>query len=168
MDRIFGPGYRRTEVRAAFAAQLLPLPNGIARLYEQVASASSDNLDRFMHLGLVLLVVALAMMLAAWSRQRGASGSARWPRSATSAGALAFILPMMMSPGAAQDLPRADSDDEIQLTGQPAIEIFVSSERQFFHKAVNAQLTFEANDEGRVLAVVLHQNGVDQRARRID
>lgn len=75
MDRIFGPGYRRTEVRAAFAAQLLPLPNGIARLYEQVASASSDSLDRAMHLGLVLLVVALAMALAAWSRQPGAPGS---------------------------------------------------------------------------------------------
>jgi hypothetical protein len=77
MDRLFGPGYRGTEVRAAFAAQLLPLPNGIARLYEQVAGTSSDNLDRFMHLGLVLLVVALAMTLAAWSRQPGTPGSAR-------------------------------------------------------------------------------------------
>ena len=114
MDRIFGPGHRRTEVRAAFAAQLLPLPNGIARLYEQVASTSSDNLDRFTHLGLVLLVVALAMTLAAWSRQLGASGSARWPRSATSAGALAFVFLMTMIHGAAQELPRAVSDDAIR------------------------------------------------------
>lgn len=82
MDRILGPSYRRTEVRAAFAAQLLPLPNGINRLYEQVASTStSDTLDRLMHLGLVLLVVTLAMMLAAWSRQPGSPGSTRWPRS---------------------------------------------------------------------------------------
>ena len=82
VDRIFGAGYRRTEVRAAFAAQLLPLPNGIARLYEQVAStSSSDTLDRLMHLGLVLLVVTLAMTLAAWSRQPGAPASTRWPRS---------------------------------------------------------------------------------------
>lgn len=81
VDRIFGAGYRRTEVRAAFAAQLLPLPNGIARLYEQVASTSSSNtLDRLMHLGLVLLVVTLAMTLAAWSRQPGAPASTRWPR----------------------------------------------------------------------------------------
>jgi hypothetical protein len=129
MDRILGPGYRRTEVRAAFAGQLLPLPNGIARLYEQVAGAPSDNYDRYMHLGLVLLVVALWTTVAAWSRQPGAPGSARWLRSATSAGALAFVL----------------SDE-----------------------AVNAPLTFEANDEGRVIAVVLHQNGVDQRARRMD
>ena len=65
IDRVLGPGYRRTEVRAAFAGQLLPLPNGIARLYEQVVSTPPDNLDRFMHLGLVLLVVALAMTLRA-------------------------------------------------------------------------------------------------------
>ena len=63
---------------------------------------------------------------------------------------------------------RKDARIFAQLTGQPPIEIFASSERQFFYKAVNAQLTFEINDEGRVLAVVLHQNGVDQRARRID
>jgi len=114
MDRIFGPGYRRTEVRAAFAAQLLPLPNGIARLYEQVASTSSDNLDRFMHLGLVLLVVALAMTLAAWARQPAAPGSAHWRRSATSAGVLAFVLSMTMIQGAAQELPHAVSDDEMR------------------------------------------------------
>ena len=53
-----------------------------------------------------------------------------------------------------------------QLSGQPSVEIFASSPQQFFYKAVNAQLTFETNDAGRVLAVVLHQNGVDQRAPR--
>jgi hypothetical protein len=84
MDRVFGPGYRRLEARIAFAAQLLPLPNGIARLYEYVASGSSDNLDRFVHVGVVLLVVALAMTLAAWSRQSGALGPARWPARAPS------------------------------------------------------------------------------------
>ena len=34
--------------------------------------------------------------------------------------------------------------------------------------AVNAQLTFESGDDGRVRAVVLQQNGVNQRARRLD
>ena len=33
---------------------------------------------------------------------------------------------------------------------------------------VYEQITFETSAEGRVLAVVLHQNGVDQRARHID
>ena len=64
-----------------------------------------------MHLGLGLLVVVIAMMLAAWSRQ---PGSARWPRSATSAGALVFVLSMTIIQGAAQELPRAVSDDEMR------------------------------------------------------
>ncbi len=55
-----------------------------------------------------------------------------------------------------------------QLTGQPAAEIFASSERQFFYKVVDAQITFELDDRGRATALVLHQNGRDQRAQRIE
>jgi CubicO group peptidase (beta-lactamase class C family) len=47
-----------------------------------------------------------------------------------------------------------------QLTGQPRFEIFAESEHDFFLKAVDAQLTFEKD------AVLLHQNGRDQRAKR--
>jgi hypothetical protein len=71
------------------------------------------------------------------------------------------------APNVVLAISRKDGRVFAQLTGQPSIEIFASSEQQFFYKAVNAQLTFETSDE-RVLAVVLHQNGVDQRARRLD
>ena len=54
-----------------------------------------------------------------------------------------------------------------QLTGQPAIEVFASGERDFFYKVVNAQLTFEVDGQGRAIAVVLHQFGRDSRAPRI-
>ena len=64
MDRIFGPSYRRTEVRIAFAVQLLPLLNGGGRLYEQVTGSSPAHVDRFLHLGLVLFVLALVMAVA--------------------------------------------------------------------------------------------------------
>jgi hypothetical protein len=47
-----------------------------------------------------------------------------------------------------------------QLTGQPKFEIFAEKEREFFLKVIDAQLTFEDD------AVVLHQNGRDQRAKR--
>ena len=114
MDRIFGPGNRRTEVRASFAAQLLPLPNGLARLYEQVAATTLVDLDRFMHLGIVLLVVVLAITHVRWSRHPGAQRSARSPRSVRSATALAFVLSTTVVQGAAQEVPRADSDDEIR------------------------------------------------------
>jgi hypothetical protein len=98
MDRIFGPGYRQMEVRVAFMAQLLPLLNGVARLYEQVTATQPENVDRLLHLGLVLLVVALVVTVAAWPRKPG-DGRARLRRSATSTGALAFAALMTMIDG---------------------------------------------------------------------
>jgi CubicO group peptidase (beta-lactamase class C family) len=48
----------------------------------------------------------------------------------------------------------------VQLTGQPRFEMFAEKEREFFLKVVDAQITFEDG------ALVLHQNGIDQRAKR--
>jgi CubicO group peptidase (beta-lactamase class C family) len=53
-----------------------------------------------------------------------------------------------------------------QLGGQPAVQIFAETEKEFFYRAVDAQLTFETDAEGKVLAVVLHQNGLSPRAIR--
>jgi CubicO group peptidase (beta-lactamase class C family) len=55
-----------------------------------------------------------------------------------------------------------------QLTGQPRFEIFAEGEKDFFLKAVDAQITFEAGDGGRAIAAILHQNGRDQRAARVE
>jgi len=55
-----------------------------------------------------------------------------------------------------------------QLTGQPQFEIFPEGEKQFFLKVVDAQLTFETGAQGKATAVVLHQNGLNQRAPRIE
>lgn len=52
-----------------------------------------------------------------------------------------------------------------QLTGQPKFQIFPESEKQFFLKAVDAQLTFETDAQGKVQDVVLHQNGRDMTAK---
>jgi hypothetical protein len=56
---------------------------------------------------------------------------------------------------------------EAQLTGQAAHPIFASSKDKFFYKVVDAQLDFERDGGGKVIAVVLHQNGRDRRAPRI-
>ena len=56
----------------------------------------------------------------------------------------------------------------LQATGQPRFEVFPESERDFFLKVVDAQITFEIDSQGRANSLVLHQNGVDQRAKRID
>jgi hypothetical protein len=55
-----------------------------------------------------------------------------------------------------------------QLTGQSAFEIFPESPTKFFLKVVDAQLTFESDAGGKVTAVILHQNGRDQRAARVE
>ena len=55
-----------------------------------------------------------------------------------------------------------------QLTGQPAYEVFAESERNFFFKIVDAQLTFEVDNTGRATSVLLHQLGRIQRATRFE
>ena len=55
-----------------------------------------------------------------------------------------------------------------QLTGQPKIEVFAESERKFFLKAVDAQLTFDVDQNGAATQVTLHQNGRDIVAKRLD
>ena len=53
-----------------------------------------------------------------------------------------------------------------QLAGQGAAQIYAETEKDFFYKVVDAQFTFEADAEGQVTAVVLHQIGLDPRAVR--
>lgn len=53
-----------------------------------------------------------------------------------------------------------------QLTGQPKAAVFATAKDEFFYKVVDAQLSFERDAAGKVIAVVLHQNGRDQRAPR--
>jgi CubicO group peptidase (beta-lactamase class C family) len=60
-----------------------------------------------------------------------------------------------------------ESGLEVQLTGQPFFPVFASGDDVFFYKVVDAELHFERDGEGRVVAVVLHQGGVEQRAERI-
>ena len=55
----------------------------------------------------------------------------------------------------------------VQLTGQPRFEIFPESETKFFLKVVDAQLDFRKDDKGQVTHLVLHQNQVDQTAKKI-
>ena len=55
----------------------------------------------------------------------------------------------------------------IQLTGQPRLEIFPESESSFFLRAVQAQVSFGRDDRGTVDHLVVHQNGLDQRAVRL-
>jgi D-alanyl-D-alanine-carboxypeptidase/D-alanyl-D-alanine-endopeptidase len=53
------------------------------------------------------------------------------------------------------------------LTGQPAFPIFAAGKDRFEFDVVPAALTFERSPAGKIVAVVLHQNGQDMRAPRL-
>jgi hypothetical protein len=55
-----------------------------------------------------------------------------------------------------------------QLTGQPAVPVYPDSDHEFFYKIVPAQLTFLPGGHQHATGLVLHQNGYDQFARRLD
>ena len=55
-----------------------------------------------------------------------------------------------------------------QLSGQPKFEVYPSGPKDFFYTVVAAQLTFVTDANGRAKELILHQNGRDVPAPRID
>lgn len=55
-----------------------------------------------------------------------------------------------------------------QLTGQGPAEIYPESETKFFSKVVEATIDFTSDGAGPATALVLHQDGADQTATRVD
>jgi CubicO group peptidase (beta-lactamase class C family) len=55
-----------------------------------------------------------------------------------------------------------------QATGQPKVPIFAESEREFFAKVVDAQITFVTDAQGRASELILHQGGRDMHAKRFE
>jgi D-alanyl-D-alanine-carboxypeptidase/D-alanyl-D-alanine-endopeptidase len=56
----------------------------------------------------------------------------------------------------------------VQLGKQAKFEIFPESEKVFFLKVVEARITFETGEDGRATSATLHQNGRDQKAKRVE
>jgi serine-type D-Ala-D-Ala carboxypeptidase/endopeptidase len=55
----------------------------------------------------------------------------------------------------------------VQATGQPRSAVYSKTEKEFFYKVVDAQISFVTNPQGQTSGLVLHQNGRDQAAKRI-
>jgi D-alanyl-D-alanine-carboxypeptidase/D-alanyl-D-alanine-endopeptidase len=55
-----------------------------------------------------------------------------------------------------------------QATGQPKVEIFAKTDREYFLKVVDAEITFMSDSTGHVTELILHQGGVYQHAKRIE
>jgi CubicO group peptidase (beta-lactamase class C family) len=55
-----------------------------------------------------------------------------------------------------------------QATGYPAAELFPESDRDYFMKVANVQITFDTDSQGRATGLVVHQDGQKLPAKRID
>ena len=72
-----------------------------------------------------------------------------------------------LAPGMRFGVTIKDAQLYAQLSGQAAFPLHSIARDRFGYRVVDAQLTFERDKEGRVIALVLHQNGRGQRAPRV-
>lgn len=78
-----------------------------------------------------------------------------------------YVGRYQLAPGVVFDITLKGSQLSAQLTGQPAIPVYPSAKDEFYYTVVDAQLSFKRGKDGKVDALVLHQNGADQTARRV-
>ena len=55
-----------------------------------------------------------------------------------------------------------------QATHQPKLEIFPESDKDYYLKVVDAQITFVTDARGHATELILHQGGADQHAKRVE
>lgn len=78
-----------------------------------------------------------------------------------------YVGEYSLAPGINFTVTRQDAQLYVQLTGQGKFEIYPESETDFFLSVVDAQITFVKDQTGKVTSLVLHQNKVDQTAKKI-
>ena len=78
-----------------------------------------------------------------------------------------YVGKFQIASGPELDITLSGDQLSAQLSGQPALPVYPEGKDAFFYKVVEAQLTFERDAQGKVVAVVLHQNGREVRAKRI-
>jgi hypothetical protein len=78
-----------------------------------------------------------------------------------------YVGRYQLAPGAVFDITLHGGQLSAQLTGQPAIPVYPSAKDEFYYTVVDAQLSFKRDKQGKIDALVLHQNGADQRAKRL-
>lgn len=78
-----------------------------------------------------------------------------------------YVGQYQLAPNFIMTITREGDHLFVQATGQPKLEIFPESEHDFFLRVVDAQITFETDSQGRATGLVLHQNGMNQPAKRL-
>lgn len=72
-----------------------------------------------------------------------------------------------LSPNMSFNITFSDGQLYIQPTGQNRSPIYPSSKTRFYSKLVDAQITFNKDDNGKIVSLTLHQNG-DHQAKRLE
>ena len=72
-----------------------------------------------------------------------------------------------LSPNMSFNITLSDGQLYVQPTGQNRSPIYPSSKTRFYSKLVDAQITFNKDDSGKIVSLTLHQNG-DHLAIRIE
>ncbi|HEX5314687.1 MAG TPA: serine hydrolase [Gammaproteobacteria bacterium] len=78
-----------------------------------------------------------------------------------------YVGQYQLAPGAVFDVTLAGDQLSVRLSGQPAFPVYASAKDRFFYTVVDARIEFVRDDEGNVVALVLHQNGQARRAPRV-
>ena len=78
----------------------------------------------------------------------------------------AYAGEYQLAPGRVFTIRRDGDRLLVRLTGQSFLEIFPQSETEFFYKAVDAQITFVKDSQGRVTDLILHQGGLNLKATK--
>jgi CubicO group peptidase (beta-lactamase class C family) len=73
-----------------------------------------------------------------------------------------------MGPGVNMNITLADGQLISQMTGQGKVPLFAKSETTFFPKVVEAEIEFPGDTKGPASQLILHQNGRDMTAKRLD
>jgi serine-type D-Ala-D-Ala carboxypeptidase/endopeptidase len=69
--------------------------------------------------------------------------------------------------GGVADVTREGDRLFVQLTGQPRIGLYATSDTKFYCRPVDAKFDFEADESGRFDKMVIHQNGLDIAGERV-
>ena len=82
-------------------------------------------------------------------------------------GLTAFAGRYTLAPGHEIAVTVEDGRIFAQAPRQPRNELFPEAERAFFLRALDAQITFTADEAGRITGLILHQNGFETDASRL-
>jgi len=79
-----------------------------------------------------------------------------------------YVGQYQLAPNFVITVTRDGSQLFAEATAQPKFPIFPKSEREFFYKVVDAQITFETDASGRATSLTLRQNGADVPGKRVE